>query len=397
MSRYAPAFVLIASACIPIPIGPNDPVPVLPPPGFLSVQCQRVPQGYGPAGTTPITVEIAASGLEIPWGIAWLPDGDMLVTERTGGLLRIRPGGGVTRLAEIPVSPSGEGGLLGIALHPDFAANHWVYLYYTTSSNGSIINQVERWILSPDGAGIAADRVIVAGIPARQFHNGGRIRFGPDGRLYVGTGDAGSPDLAQDVNSLAGKILRVTDEGGIPDDNPFPGSATWIYGVRNTQGLDWRDDGLLVMTDHGPSGGPAEGFRSGHDEFNVAYRGANLGWPDIFACETAAGMVSPSMTWAEAMPPGGAAVYTGTEIPEWRGDVFIGVLGGENVGHLHRLRLSGDGNVVISETYLRGDQGFGRLRDIQMGPDGGLYVTSSNCDGRGTCGDGDVILRIGRR
>jgi len=368
--------------------------------GSGTAECQLVPEGQGPMGEAEISVEVVAEGLDTPWSIAWLPGGDMLVTERGGNLLRIEPDGTVLDppVAEVPTTETGEGGLLGLALHPEFESNRWMYLYYTTSSDGTDVNQVERWILSEDGTSATADRVIVGDIPARSFHNGGRIRFGPDGFLYIGTGEAGVPERSQDTDSLGGKVLRVRDDGSIPDDNPFPGSATWIYGVRNTQGFDWRDDGTMVVVDHGPSGLPQEGGRRGHDEINVASAGDNLGWPEIFACETQQGMTSPAMTWTQAMPPGGVAIYTGTEIPEWQGDAFMGVLGFDaGIGHLHRIRLSNAGNVEISEVYLRGDEGFGRLRDVVMGPDGGLYVTSSGCDGRGSCGDGDVIIRVGRR
>lgn len=358
--------------------------------------CERVAQGYGPAGQVAIEATVVARGLDVPWSIDWLPDGHMVVTERDGALLRIDPAApdDPVRLAAVPVNEAGEGGLLGMALHPEFAANRFVYLYYT-GGNRQPVNRVERWIMAEDGQTAAADRIIVDDIPARQYHNGGRLRFGPDGHLYIGTGDAGSPASSQDPDSLAGKILRVTDEGAIPDDNPFPGSATWIYGIRNTQGFDWLGDGRMVVTDHGPSGLGNEGGRSGHDEITLAAPGDNLGWPDIYACEEGDGLVTPAMTWANAMPPGGAAIYTGDAIPEWRGDTFIGVLGfGDGIGHLHRIRFAGDGGIEISETYLRGD--FGRLRDVAMGPDGHLYVTTSGCDGRGSCGAGDVILRIAR-
>jgi glucose/arabinose dehydrogenase len=301
-------------------------------------------------------------------------------------------------VAQIPITLSGEGGLLGLAIHPNFSSNRWFYLYFTADAPaGGFQNKVERWILSPDGLSATFDAEIISDIPALTYHNGGRIKFGPDGYLYVGTGDAGEPALSQDINSLAGKILRVSDDGSVPSDNPYDGSLTWIYGVRNNQGFDWFDDGQIAMADHGPSGMVQESFRRDHDEFNIASSGDNLGWPNIYACETENDMVSPTMVWAEAMPPGGLAVYTGTEIPEWNGDVLIGVLGfSDNVPHLHRLQLDNDDKVSTSETYLRNLSGYGRLREVIMGPDGGLYVTTSNCDGRGDCGDGDRILRIGR-
>lgn len=363
----------------------------------LAVECIRERStDFGEVGTTTFDVEVVLDGLAIPWSVGWLPDGSMLMTERDGRLSVAAPGETTTTtLAQVPVTGSGEGGLLGLAVHPEFATNDWFYLYYTADAGAGLENRVERWTYN--GGAPALDQPVVEAIPARQYHNGGRLRFGPDGKLYIGTGDAGDPDLSQDPDSLAGKLLRVNDDGSIPADNPWPDSASWLIGVRNTQGFDWRADGRIVLTDHGPSGLGPENGRTDHDEVNVAEPGDNLGWPEIYKCQKEEGMNAPSMTWARAMPPGGAAIYTGTEIPEWQGDLFIGVLGFDaDVGHLHRISLTDDGNVSLSEVYLRNAEGYGRLRDVVMGPDGGMYVTSSECDGRGTCGPGDVLLRIGR-
>ncbi|MEM9491920.1 MAG: PQQ-dependent sugar dehydrogenase, partial [Myxococcota bacterium] len=356
----------------------------------LDNECLLIADGYGPEGTVAVDVEEVAAGLEIPWSIDWLPDGDMLVTERTGAILAISPAGESRTVARIELdAATAEGGLLGLAVHPDFADSRWFYLYYTAVVGGSVVNRVERWLLAEDGQSAAPDRMILDEIPALQFHNGGRLRFGPDGHLYIGTGDAGQPDGSQDLDYLGGKILRLADDGAIPEDNPFPDSPVWIYGVRNTQGFDWRDDGRMVMTDHGPSELPNEGGRSGHDEVNVVAPGDNLGWPDYYACEDESERVTPSLTWTSPVPPGGTAIYTGTDIPEWRGDVFIGVLGiGGAIGHLHRVRLDEGGEVELNETYFLGDERFGRIRDVVMGPDGKLYFTTSRCDGRGDCGEG---------
>ncbi|MCB9762828.1 MAG: PQQ-dependent sugar dehydrogenase [Alphaproteobacteria bacterium] len=361
----------------------------------LDVACQLVEDGYGPAGAVEVDVEVVTSGLTIPWGVAFLPDGAMLITERDGLLRRVEADGTLagTPVATVAVSASGEGGLLGIALDPEFESNRAFYLYYTSDDGGSH-NQVERWTLAESGLAASADRVILDDIPAGLYHNGGRLRFGPEGALYVTTGDARTPGNSQDMGTLAGKILRVEPDGSVPADNPDPSSPVYVSGVRNSQGIDWRDDGRMVITDHGPSG---ELGRTGHDEINVAEPGFNLGWPEVYRCDEGEGLHPPSMTWQNAMPPGGHAIYRGTEIPEWQGDVIIGVMGfnSPNQPHLHRITLSDDGNVTLSETYLRGE--YGRLRDVLMGPDGGLYVTTSNCDGRGTCGTGDLLLRVGRR
>jgi glucose/arabinose dehydrogenase len=354
--------------------------------------CNLVENGSGPKGQVDVRVEEVVSGLEVPWGIAFLPNGDMLVTERSGrvrlvqnGQLRPQP------IATLKVSSSGEGGLLGIAAHPDFASNRLFYVYYTTQRNDSTVNRVERWRLSQDGFTAVYDRVIIDNIPVAVYHNGGRIRFGPDGMLYVGTGDARNPNSSQDVKSLAGKILRITPDGQVPPDNPFPGNPVYITGIRNTQGFDWIDASTLWVTDHGPSG---ELGRSGHDKASVAQAGDNLGWPTIYRCESRQGLVTPSIVWRQALPPGGATIYTGNAIPEWKGSLMIATLRSE---HLQRVvfELQSPEQVQRHEVYLQSEQG--RLREAIMGLDGELYVTTSNCDGRGSCPpEQDKILRITR-
>ncbi|MDX1418989.1 MAG: PQQ-dependent sugar dehydrogenase [Rubricoccaceae bacterium] len=354
--------------------------------------CRLVQDGAGPEGTVPVRAETVADGLEVPWGLAFLPDGDLLVTERSGRLRLVEDGRLVPEpVATVEAASRGEGGLLGLALHPDFAENRRVYLYLTDASGGRATNRVERWRLAEDARSAARERVILDGIPAARYHNGGRLRIGPDGHLYVGTGDAGEPALAQDPQSAAGKLLRLTLDGEIPAGNPIPGSPAVLTGIRNTQGFDWPGDGGTIwLADHGPSGDLG---RRGHDEVNVAQPGDNLGWPTLYGCEEREGLVTPSLTWEQAVPPGGAAIYTGTAIPEWRGDLLVGALGAR---HLHRVQIE-EGRVVGHEVYFGGDESHGRLREVAMGPDGHLYVTTSNCDGRGRCpSEGDKILRITR-
>jgi glucose/arabinose dehydrogenase len=392
--RLFPALaVLVALGCNPQAAEPSPPTrPTSTAVGEVA-GCTLVEDGFGPEGPVAVRAEEVVSGLEVPWGLAFLPGGDLLVTERPGRLRLVRDGRLVpTPVASVATGASSEGGLLGIALHPDFAANRFVYLYVTVSGDGGPTNQVERWRLAEDGLSAARDRVIYGGIPAARFHNGGRLRFGPDGMLYVGTGDARDPDLSQDPMSPAGKLLRLTPEGAIPDDNPIPGSPAFLLGLRNTQGWDWpgNDAATLWITDHGPSG---EFGRRGHDEVSVATPGDNLGWPTIYGCEERDGLVTPLLTWENAAPPGGAAIYTGTAIPEWRGSLLVGTLGSQ---HLHRVVIE-DGRLVRHEGYFAGAEGFGRLREVLMGPDGALYVTTSNCDGRAACPpDGDRVLRITR-
>lgn len=356
--------------------------------GVSSADCVLVGDGLGPRGTTKVKTELVVSGLEVPWGVAFLPGGDLLITERPGRVRLVR--GGVlqpTAVATVPLAPGGEAGLLGIALHPGFAQNRFFFVYATVSVSGEKQNRVERWKLSDDATSATFDGVVLGGIGAAQFHDGGRIRIGPDGMLYVGTGDARAPDRAQDPASLNGKLLRVTPEGAVPADNPFAGSSVFILGLRNTQGFDWFDDGTLVIGDHGPSG---ELSRSGHDEVNVARAGDNLGWPTIYGCGKSGSLVRPRLTWNDAVPPGGVALYRGEAIPGWKGSLLVGVLGSK---HLHRVVFDGERRVSSHEVYLEGT--LGRIREVLTGPDGELYLTTSNCDGRGECGpDKDRLVKL---
>ena len=358
--------------------------------------CLFVREGDGPDGTLPVRAQTVVSGLEVPWALAFLPDDGFLVSERPGRVRLFRGG----KLREAPVisfPPAGtaEGGLMGLALHPDFASNRWLYLYRTVApGSGEKASSVERWKLSEDLSAASLDRVIVDRIDAALYHDGGRIRFGPDGMLYVGTGDATHPERAQDPGSLNGKLLRLTPEGEAPTDNPFPASPVFLSGIRNCEGFDWKEPSLLYVVDHGPSG--ELGGRTGHDEVNLAKPGDNLGWPTIWGCERRQAMVSPLLTWQMAVPPGGAALYTGDAIPAWRGSLLVGVLGAK---HLHRVIFDPlhPERVLGHEVYFRGDppKGLGRLREVVMGPGGALYVTTSNCDGRGSCPrEKDQVVRI---
>lgn len=393
------AVLSVGAACNPQASSPSPPAATVADTTRTGTSCLLVEEGFGPSGTVPVRAERVVEGLEVPWGLAFLPDGDLLVTERPGRLRLVRDILGDANLVDAPVATiqtgsTSEGGLLGIALHPDFETNRWVYLYVTMAAERGTINRVERWVLAPDGLSAQRDRIIYDAIPAARFHNGGRLRFGPDGMLYVGTGDARDPDLSQDPMSPAGKLLRLTPDGAIPSDNPIAGSPAFLTGLRNTQGWDWPDStdaSTVWITDHGPSG---ELGRRGHDEVSMARAGDNLGWPTIYGCEDRPGMVTPALTWENAAPPGGASIYTGTAIPEWDGDLLIGTLGSQ---HLHRVSIQ-DGGVTAHEGYFAGGiDGFGRLRDVMMGPDGEAYVTTSNCDGRANCpSGGDLILRITR-
>jgi glucose/arabinose dehydrogenase len=318
-------------------------------------------------------VEIVAEGLEVPWEIAFLPDGRALVTERPGRIRLLEADGtlGEETVAEVDVSALGEGGLMGLALDPEFARNGFAYLYFTTA--GGL--QLERWRL--EGDRLEREAGLIDGtIEAGPIHDSGRIAFGPDERLYVATGDAGNGPLAQDPGSLNGKYLRLAPEqyrGG--PSRPEVISS----GHRNPQGFDWEPGtDRLISTEHGPSGGDGP---QGFDEINEIRQGANYGWPEVFG-DDHAGFTAPLRVYEEAIAPSGA---TFTE----RGDYYFATLRGEA---LRRLRFDGD-RITADDVLLEGE--YGRLRTVVEGPDGALYVLTSNRDGRGSPEDGDDrILRL---
>jgi glucose/arabinose dehydrogenase len=341
---------------------------------------------WGPDGTIPLRVETVAGGLVVPWSFAFLSGGDTLISERPGRVRLLHEGTLVREeVLSVQIAEVSEGGLLGIAIHPRDPS--LLYLYATVPGPQ---NQVQRWKLAPDHRSAKFDKVILAGIGASPYHDGGRIRFGPDGMLYVATGDARQPDRAQLPASLNGKLLRLTPEGEVPKDNPRPGNPLWLLGIRNLQAFDWLDDATLAIADHGPSG---ELLRRANDEVSLAHKGDNLGWPTIYGCQERAGMVSPILAWErQAAPPGGLVVYRGSAIPELQGSILVATLGSR---HLHRLALEG-GKLKRHEVYFRKD--LGRLREIATTPSGELWMTTSNCDGRGTCGpDKDLVLRVLKR
>jgi len=360
-------YVLLGLAGVALAASCNTTIPEGPPAANAPAdrgECMLVESGFGSPGEVAVAAETLVSGLEVPWGIAFLPDGGLLVTER-GGQLRLVEGGDLVAdpVAQVPVAADGEGGLLGIALHPDFADNRSFYLYRTREGAGGASNRVERWQLAPNRRSARRQETIVDGIPAGRFHNGGRLRFGPDGMLYIGTGDARNPEAAQDPDSLAGKLLRVTPAGEIPAADPLPETRAFLTGIRNTQGFDWPHGDTLWLTDHGPSG---ELGRTGHDEINVAQGGDNLGWPEIYGCRSQVGLVAPVLSWQQAVPPGGAAVYTGDAIPAWQGDLLVGTLGSK---HLHRVSFDANGNLAAHKRYFSGDPpGLGPAARCCHGP-----------------------------
>ena len=364
---------------------------------ILFPACHRAPpEGKGAgetatAGATPFRVETFASGLTVPWSIVFVPDGRIFITERPGrvrvienGKLRTEP---LATIAD--VEPSGESGLMGLTLHPQFADNHLLYLAYAYRGNGQRVRVVR---LKETSSGLVERKVIIEDIPAAANHAGCRLRFGPDGKLYITTGDATERELAQRLDSLAGKTLRVNEDGTVPQDNPFVGQAgarpeIWSYGHRNSQGLDWQPGtNVMFQTEHGPSGFDGPG---GGDEVNIVERGKNYGWPVIHHNVAHAGMESPLLEYTPAVAPASGMFYRGAAFPEFRGNFFFGCLRGQCI-----IRVVLDGRRVVSqERLLRED--YGRIRDVAEGPDGTIYFSTSNRDGRGRPASGDDrILRL---
>jgi glucose/arabinose dehydrogenase len=330
------------------------------------------------AGAAGPRVDTVATGLDIPWEIAFMPNGSALVTERPGTVRLLTSEAKLKRrpVATIAVSSQGEGGLLGLALDPEFQRNHYVYLYFTRPDQ----MQLERWRLA--GSRLVRQASLVTGIKSGQVHDSGRIAFGPDRRLYVATGDAGEPALAQDPKSLNGKFLSLAPrqyrgKGGVP--------RIVTIGNRNPQGFDWQmGTNRLFATEHGPSGfdGP-----EGYDEINEILPGHNYGWPTVIGTGNP-GFTDPIQLYQAPIAPAGAT-FVKHPGSTWRGSFIVACLRGEQL-----RRLVFDGNRVVTDEALFTGR-FGRLRTVVEGPGGALYALTSNRDGRGTVRPGDDrILRI---
>jgi glucose/arabinose dehydrogenase len=318
-------------------------------------------------------VEVLVTNLEIPWAVAFAPDNRMFVTERPGRVRILDAARGTNELALTldDVYAQGEAGVLGIAVDPDFAQNHFVYIDYSArTSSGLAVNRVVRY--REVGGQLAERATLLDGMPAATIHDGGRLRFGPDGLLYATFGDANVPASAQDVAVSAGKILRINRDGTSPRTNPFS-SPVFSYGHRNPQGIDWHPTtGDLWESEHGPTG---------NDEVNVIDSGGNYGWPEIQGSESRPGMQTPVTFYSSTIAPSGASFYRGSRFPAFVNDFFVAALRGT---HIARLRLNSTAPRRIASQERLIDGLFGRIRDVIVGADGLLYFCTSNRDGRGS-------------
>ncbi|WMJ86019.1 PQQ-dependent sugar dehydrogenase [Anaerocolumna sp. MB42-C2] len=328
-------------------------------------------------------IEVIAENLQVPWAVDISEDGRLFFTERNGKLRVIENGTLNTEPVYTfgpPFVSTGEGGLLGLALDRDFLINGAIYLMYTYEDGGKLYSRVVRLSIVNNLA--SGEEIILDRIPAGQVHNGGRLKIGPDGYLYITVGDGGDRDLAQDMNSLAGKILRIGTDGSIPSDNPYPDSPVYALGFRNPQGLAWNDRNMLYVSEHG---------ETAHDEINIIQPGGNYGWPFVTGEEVIQGydIIKPVIqsgndTWA---PSGIAFVSAGPR----KGQLFVSTLRGSV---LLAVTLDESGTQAVQvERLLQGR--YGRLREAYQAKDGSMYLTTSNTDGRGLVSPGDdKILRL---
>ena len=334
------------------------------------------------SAVVPYQASVLVEGLNAPWEIVTVGDGRMFVTEHPG-VIRVIKDGKLEKEPliefEAPFNEEGEGGLLGLEADPDFESNGYLYVYHSYKDGQDIANRVLRLKVT-DGKAVI-DKELLTDIPGGVNHNGGRIKIGPDQLLYITTGERYEPELAQNQDSLGGKILRIGLDGSIPSDNPWPNSPVYSMGHRNAQGLAWNpDNGYLYATEHG---------QRNHDEINRIVAGENYGWPEVEGDDDANGTYQAPLahsgkdTWA----PSGVAFIT--EGP-WAGSLVAANLRGEQ---LLRVVLSADGTKVEQVVPFFQDE-WGRIRNVSAGEDGKLYVLTNNRDGRGSPRDGDDKLII---
>ncbi len=352
---------------------------------FLSFGCTQKSEGQLYIGNTAIDTVTLISGIETPWEVLWGPYGFIWFTERAGRVNRVNPSTGENQviLTVADVFEYGEAGLLGMALHPDFEETPWVYLVYNYTDGPNIRERLVRY--SWNGSLLENATTLIDAIPGNSYHNGSRLLFGPDGKLYMSTGDAGNTSNSQNISSIAGKLLRLNPDGSIPFDNPDPNSYVWSSGLRNSQGLVFAPNGNLYGSEHGPSS---------DDEVNLLEKGRNYGWPDVAGfCDLPGENIfcqennvhEPLFAWTPTLAVSGIDYYDHAAIPAWQGNLLMTSL---KASKMLSLKLSEDG-LSITETADWFAGTWGRLRDVCVAPDGRVFVAVSNRDGRGTPRPGD--------
>lgn len=350
---------------------------------MMSRNLTNAKTSISPSEKFPYKVEVIAENLNIPWAIDISDEGKLYFTERIGSIRVIENGNlnfnPVITLKE-PFISRGEGGLMGVVLDPSYLQNHYIYVMYSYLEDNKVYNKVVRLIENNNKAFI--DKVILDKIPGGRIHNGGRLKIGPDKKLYITTGDAGIPNLAQDLTSLAGKILRVELDGSIPKDNPIINSSIYSLGHRNPQGLAWNSNSILYEAEHG---------QAAHDEINIIKAGINYGWPIVQGNEVSNNILSQKPliqsgeeTWA---PSGITFISQGP----WKSRLLVANLRGSQ---LLSISLNEEGTMVTNvESIMKNE--FGRLREVVEAKDGSIYITTNNRDGRGNPNvNDDKIIKL---
>jgi glucose/arabinose dehydrogenase len=343
-------------------------------PVFVALHCKKQDKtaGNGPGGSVNLKDSVLVQGLNFPWEILWGPDNFIWMTERGGKISRVDPStGAVIPLLTVPeVVSNGEGGMLGLALHPDFASAPYVFVAYDYDNGGSYTEKIVRY--SFNGTTLINPVVLLNGIHGASIHNGTRLLIIGD-KLFISTGDAGVGDSAQSISSINGKILRLNLDGSIPADNPFPGNPVWSYGHRNAQGLVYAN-GILYSSEHGPDT---------DDEINIIEKGRNYGWPTVRGyCDlsaeqtfcTANNVKEPITAWSPTIAPSGTDYYDKDQIPQWKNSLLVATLKNQRLMQI-KLNDAHTGVAGINEFYVTT---YGRMRDVCISPDGKVYICTSN-------------------
>lgn len=346
-------------------------------PTFSSNQETEGPSQPSDSEPVPYEVEVVAENLTVPWSIVFTGEERILVSERTGAIREVKNGSVTSQPLHTfsDTARGGEIGLMGITLDPQYPSNKLLYACVGYRNDTGFADRVVQ--LRDNGDSLEELNVIIDNIPAASNHAGCELAFGPDGMLYISTGDATERTIAQDLNSLGGKILRIAADGSVPADNPFPNSAIYSYGHRNPQGFDWSADGILYEAEHGPSGNDGPG---GGDEINLIKPGANYGWPLVSHNNTHEGTEAPLITYTPAQAPSSLIIYKGDVFPQFRDSALVAALRGQGILWV-RFSPSDPETVISSEKVP--EVSVGRVREVTVGPDEYIYFTSSNTDGRG--------------